>query len=474
MKKYLLYCAAAAALGGFLFGFDSGVISGCEQAIQDEFHLSGFWHGLVVAGALIGTLIGVFCAMVPADRFGRRPTLKLMAALFGISAVGCAFTVQGAAGPHMLGWMRFIGGLAIGGVSVVVPLYIVEMSPPAARGRLVAMNQLNIESGIFVSYISNFFVARWMLAEGGAFRSLCTKLAETFATGAMTVEMVEWRVMLGAEILPIIVFIVLLCFIPESPRWLVRAGRSDEARDVLEKIGFPEVARTLRDIQESLAATISGKAERLFQWKFRKPILLAFLVAFFSQVSGVNAINYYAPRIFGLVFGEGSQMVSLMGTMGVGLMHVVFCLAAFAVIDRFGRRVLIVWGSAAMTAMLALTGWELYLAKSGACHPTLAVIGILGFTAAFAISSGAVIWVYISEVFPNSVRAKGQALGSFTHWFWCMVVSWTFPIVADRAGFWAFAFFALCMAAQLAWGLFWMPETKGGTIEDIEKRLGIE
>ena len=158
----------------------------------------------------------------------------------------------------------------------------------------------------------------------------------------------------------------------------------------------------------------------------------------------------------------------------VGLMHVVFCLAAFAIIDRFGRRVLIVWGSAVMTAMLALTGWELYLAKSGACHPALAVVGILGFTAAFAISSGAVIWVYISEVFPNSVRAKGQALGSFTHWFWCMIVSWTFPIVADKAGFWAFVFFAAMMLAQLAWGLFWMPETKGGTIEDIEKRLGID
>ena len=473
MKKFLLFSVASAALGGFLFGFDSGVISGCEQAIQAEFGLSSFWHGLVVAGALIGTVIGVFCASVPADRFGRRPTLMLMAWLFAVSAIGCAFTVTNPVlGPHMLGWMRFLGGLAIGGVSVVVPLYIVEMSPSAVRGRLVAMNQLNIESGLFVSYVSNFFVARWMMTPDGAFRSFCTWLAKNLSSGGMSVEMVEWRVMLGMELVPIALFLILLCLIPESPRWLVRVGRSDEARDVLERIGFPEVERTLREIQDSLSATARGCADRLFQRRYLKPILLAFLVAFFSQVSGVNAINYYGPRIFNMVFGADSQIASLMGTMGVGLMHVVFCIAAFFIIDRFGRRVLIIGGSAAMALLLLLTGYELSLGAE-ACNPTLAIIGILGFSAAFAISSGAVIWVYISEVFPNSVRAKGQALGSFTHWFMCMVVSWSFVAVAERAGHWAFYFFAATMLAQLVWGIFWMPETKGGTIEDIEKRLGI-
>ena len=473
MKKYLLYCAAVAALGGFLFGFDSGVISGCEQAIQNEFSLAPFWHGLVVAGALIGTVIGVFCASGPADRFGRRPTLMMMATLFLVSALGCAFTVTNKSiGPHMLGWMRFIGGLAIGGVSVVVPLYIVELAPGKVRGRLVAMNQLNIESGLFVSYVSNFFVAHWMVGNGW-FKALCTKIAGLCASGTMTTEMVEWRVMLGVECIPVILFFALLFSIPESPRWLVRAGREDDARRVLEKIGFPDIEQTLADIVASLAEAANGAKVRLFQKRFTKPIILAFLVAFFSQVSGVNAINYYGPRIFDMVFGADSQMASLMGTMGVGLMHVVFCLAAFAIIDRFGRRVLIIGGSAVMAAMLALTGYELYLGPEK-CNAILAVIGILGFTAAFAISSGAVIWVYISEVFPNSVRAKGQALGSFTHWFFCMLVSWSFVAVAEKAGHWAFVFFAAMMLAQLAWGLFWMPETKGGTIEDIEKRLGID
>ena len=481
-RKYLFYCAASVALGGLLFGFDSGVISGCEQAIQAEFHLSPFWHGLVVAGALLGTVLGVFCASWPSDRWGRRPTLVLMATLFLVSAVGCAFTVRDpAVGPHMLGWMRFIGGLAIGGVSVVVPLYLVEIAPPDVRGRLVAMNQLNIESGLFVSYVSNFFVARWMMS-GGFFRDLCTRLADVFASGPMSVESVEWRVMLGMECIPVVLFAVLLATIPESPRYLVRAGRLEEARSVLERIGFPEVEKTLGEIRESLAALLHSNTQTLkhsnnadaalFQRKFRKPILLAFLVAFFSQVSGVNAINYYGPRIFDMVFGAGSQTASLMGTMGVGLMHVVFCVAAFFIIDRFGRRVLIIGGSAVMAAMLLLTGYELSLGPK-ACSPTLAVIGILGFTAAFAISSGAVIWVYISEVFPNSVRAKGQALGSFTHWFMCMVVSWSFVAVAEKAGHWAFYFFAACMLAQLAWGVFGMPETKGGTIEDIERRLGL-
>ena len=473
MKKFLVYCCAVAALGGFLFGFDSGVISGCEQAIQNEFHLSPFWHGLVVAGALIGTVLGVFCASWPSDRWGRRPTLVLMAALFLVSAVGCAFTVTNpSVGPHMLGWMRFIGGLAIGGVSVVVPLYLVEIAPPDVRGRLVAMNQLNIESGLFISYVSNFLVARWMMS-GGWFKSLCTGLADAFASGSMPLESVEWRVMLGMECLPVVLFAVLLFTIPESPRYLVRAGRTEEARGVLERIGFPEVERTLAEIRVSLAEAVSGARVRLFQRRFRKPIVLAFLAAFFSQVSGVNAINYYGPRIFDMVFGPGSQTASLMGTMGVGLMHVVFCVAAFFIIDRFGRRVLIIGGSAVMAAMLLLTGYELSLGAER-CSPALAVIGILGFTAAFAISSGAVLWVYVSEVFPNAVRAKGQALGSFTHWFMCMLVSWSFVAVAEKAGHWAFYFFAACMLAQLAWGLFWMPETKGGTIEDIESRLGMK
>ena len=476
MKYSLLYIVIVAALGGFLFGFDSGVISGCEKAIQAEFGLSAFWHGFVVSVALIGTVIGVFGAGAPSDRWGRRPTLWLMGVLFLVSAAGCAFTpTSKALGPHLLGWFRFIGGLAIGGVSVVVPLYIVEISPGRLRGRLVATNQLNIVFGILISYVSNYFVARWMAVEGGWFCSLCTWLADIFASSPMTVEMVKWRVMLGMECLPILLFMALLTTIPESPRWLVRVGRRKEAEAVLARIGFAEEGKTtaqvVGEIEASLAGVSADAAPALFQRKYFKPILLAFFIAFFNQVSGINAINYYAPRIFDMIFGKGSEMASLLGTMGVGTVNLIFTLLAFFVIDKFGRKAMIIGGSALMILMHALVAWQLSQPQPNAA---IAVAGVLGFIAFFACSSGAVIWVYISEVFPNAVRAKGQALGCFTHWFMCTLISWAFPAVAERAGTWAFAFFACMMAVQLVWAVFFMPETKGGTIEDIEKRLGIQ
>lgn len=450
MNKSLFYIVVVAALGGFLFGFDSGVISGCEKAIQSEFSLSAFWHGLIVSGALIGTVIGVFTAGAPSDKWGRKPTLWLMAVLFLVSAVGCAFTPHSPVfGPHLLGWFRFIGGLAIGGVSVVVPLYIVEVSPGRYRGRLVAMNQLNIVFGILVSYISNYLVARFM-------PNADPKLV--------------WRVMLGMECVPIALFMALLATIPESPRWLVRANRADAARGVLERIGYPEIEKTLAEIAESLRAAANGVKVALFQRRYAKPIVLAFLIAFFNQVSGINAINYYAPRIFQLIFGEGSELAALAGTIGVGVVNLTFTILAFFFIDRFGRRALIICGASLMIVMHALVAWQLSLPHPNAA---IAMAGILGFIAFFAVSSGAVIWVYISEVFPNVVRAKGQALGCFTHWFMCTVISWAFPVVAESAGTWAFAFFALMMAVQLVWAVFFMPETKGGTIEDIEARLGI-
>ena len=450
MNKYLLYVSVAASIGGFLFGFDSGVISGAEKAIQSEFGLSAFWHGLVVSVALVGTLFGVFAAGRPSDRFGRRPTLWAMAVLFLVSAVGCAFTPTDATiGPHALGWFRFIGGLAIGGVSVVVPLYIVEIAPGKWRGLLVGLNQFNIVLGILASYVTNYLVARYMPGFD---------------------PRVVWRVMLGVECLPILVFMALLATIPESPRWLVRVGRAGDAAIVLARVGCDRVAETVEEIKESLLAAANGADVPLFQRRFLKPILLAFFIAFFNQVSGINAINYYAPRIFEMIFGDGSSLAALAGTMGMGLVNLVFTALAFAVIDKVGRRALIMVGAAAMVAMHSLVAWQLSLPSPRAA---IAVTGIFGFIAAFAMSSGACLWVYISEVFPNTVRAKGQALGCFTHWFLCTIISWTFPIAAERAGSCTFAFFAVMMVCQLVWALFFMPETKGGTIEDIENRLGI-
>ena len=450
MNRNLLYISIVAAIGGFLFGFDSGVISGAEKAIQNEFALSSFWHGLIVSGALVGTLIGVFAAGAPSDRWGRKKSLYLMGILFLVSALGCALTpCDKTLGPHLLGWSRFIGGLAIGGVSVVVPLYIVEIAPGRWRGLLVGLNQLNIVFGILASYITNYLVAKYMPGFDPA---------------------IVWRVMLGVECLPIVVFMSLLLTIPESPRYLVRVGRLADASRVLAHVGAEKVSETVEEIKSSLADAAGGADVPLFQRRFLKPIMLAFFIAFFNQTSGINAINYYAPRIFEMIFGEGSSLAALAGTMGLGLVNLVFTAMAFMIIDKVGRRVLIMAGSAAMVAMHALVAWQLSLAQPVAA---IALVGIFGFIAFFAMSSGACLWVFISEVFPNSVRAKGQALGCFTHWLLCTLISWVFPMAAEKAGSWTFAFFGAMMAAQLVWAIFFMPETKGGTTEDVEKRLGI-
>ncbi len=448
----LFYSVLAAALGGFLFGFDSGVISGCEQAIGEEFALPTFWLGFVVSVALIGTVVGVFGAGAPSDRFGRKPTMFAMGLMFLVSALGCAFTPSNATfGPWFLGIMRFIGGLAIGGVSVVVPLYIVEVAPGHLRGRLVATNQLNIVFGILISYVSNYFVKKYVHAD------------------ATTV----WRMMLGIMAVPTVVFMGLLFTIPESPRWLVRVGRKDDAQRALERVGYSDTASIIVEIERSIAESSSqGTSVALFQRRYLKPIMLAFLIAFFNQVSGINAINYYAPRIFTMVFGEGQQLASLAGTIGVGTVNLIFTVLALFIIDKFGRKAMIIGGASLMILMHSLVAWQLSLGAS--CNKYLAVAGILGFIAFFACSSGAVIWVYISEVFPNVVRAKGQAFGCFTHWFMCTLISWFFPVVAEKAGTYAFGFFAFMMVIQLIWAILFMPETKGGTTEDIEKRLGIK
>ena len=409
MKKPSLYwITCAVSLGGLLFGFDAGVISGCEEAIQNEFALSAFWHGLVVAGALVGTVFGALAAGRMCDGLGRKPTLVWMGLLFLVSAVGCALTPGGEMiGPPVLGIMRFVGGIAIGGVSVAVPMYIAEIAPPEKRGRLVLVNQFCIVFGIVVSYVSNYCVARWLTVSSA----------------------VVWRTMLGAECLPILLYLAALVRVPESPH------------------------------QAKVEATAP-----LFVRRNLKPILLCFTVAFFSQLSGVNAVNFYSPRIFRMIFGEGSELVSLAGTIGVGIVNLVFTVAAFFLIDRFGRKPLLVSGCASMAAMHGLIAWQISLGD--ACTPWLAVLGIYGFIAAVAFSASAVIWVFISEIFPPDVRAKGQSFGGSVHWIMCMLVSWLFPVAVEHTGTYAFAFFAAMMLIEMVWALLFMPETKGRSIEN--------
>lgn len=403
--KALYFITSAVSLGGLLFGFDTGVISGCEEAIQREFSLAPVWHGLVVAGALFGTVFGALATGRMCDRIGRKSTLMWMGALFFVSAAGCALTPSGLAGPHVLGWMRFIGGIAIGGVSVAVPMYIAEIAPAHLRGRLVLVNQFCIVLGIVVSYVSNYCVARYLPCSSA----------------------VVWRSMLGVECIPALMYIAALVFVPESPH------------------------------QSRVKASAP-----LFVRRNLRPIVLCFTVAFFSQLSGVNAVNYYAPRIFKMIFGDGSALVSLAGTIGVGVVNLVFTVAAFFLIDRFGRRPLLISGCAAMAAMHGIVAWQVSLGD--ACTPWLAMAGVYGFIAAVAFSASAVIWVFISEIFPPDVRAKGQSFGGMVHWVMCMLVSWFFPVAVARTGTYAFAFFAAMMLLEMVWAVVYMPETKGQSI----------
>jgi len=401
--RAVIHGSVVAALGGLLFGFDTAVISGTTEALKIRFRLDSFWLGFTVAIALIGTVVGSFAVGKPADIVGRKKILLLLAALYFVSAVGCAISTTWT----MLLAARLVGGLAIGGASVVAPMYIAEISPSRWRGRLVAISQLNIVIGILLSYLSNYIVAQYIPID------------------------LAWRWMLGIVAIPSAIFFVLIFKIVESPRWLVRAGRLEEARSVLTQLEEPEVEKELRDIQQSMKSLPDQSGEALFQTRYRKPILLAIAIALFNQLSGINAVMYYAPKIFQMAgAAQGSAMLQ---SIVIGSVLLVFTVAAMFFIDRFGRRVLIMIGSVGMVACLTLVA-RAFSTGNGLGGGAIILAGLIGYIACFAFSSGAVIWVFISEIFPNAVRAKGQALGSFTHWFMAAVVSWTFPVVADISG----------------------------------------
>jgi len=437
----LLKSAGVAALGSLLFGFDTAVISGTTDALRLRFGLSEGELGFTVASALIGTILGSVASGGPAERYGRRPALRILAALYLVSALGCAFAWD---------WLslvafRFVGGLAIGGSSVVAPLYIAEISPAAVRGRLVALSQLNVVTGILVAYLSNYFIAA---AVGGP-------------------ESAAWRFMLGLPALPALAFGLLLLGIPESPRWLVKRLRREEAEAVLGRLGAEDPQALVSEIAESLHEETVAADETFFRAKYRRPILLALMVATFNQLSGINALIYYTADIFAMA-GAG-RTSALLQSVIVGFTNLVFTLVAMTVIDRYGRRRLLLIGALGLTVCLAATAWGFAHRQGG-----VVLASLIGYIAFFAFSQGSVIWVYLSEIFPNRVRARGQALGSFTHWVWAAVVGWTFPMVAAVSGATAFAFFAAMMLLQFFLVLAYLPETKGVSLEQIQRKLGIE
>ena len=412
--RRLFYWSLTSALAGFLFGFDTVVISGAEQTIQHLWNLSAGVHGIAMGAALYGTVLGSLAGSWPADRFGRRPTLLAIGVLFLVSAIGSAL----ASNVTFFIAARFVGGLGIGVSTVAAPMYISEIAPPERRGRLAALFQFNIVLGIVIAFASNAIVARIVAGPDA------------------------WRWMLGVAAAPSLVYSLMCLGLPESPRWL-------------------------RMRAEGVMTDRSATGEGFWTWRLRVPIALAFLVAFFNQLSGINAILYFAPRIFALT-GLGEQ-AALLQSIGIGVTNLLFTFVGLWLIDRLGRRTLLLIGSIGYILSLGACAWAFYTH-----HESIVPACIFAFIAAHAVGQGTVIWVLISEIFPNRYRAVGQSLGSATHWVFAALLTTVFPLMvsAFHPGT-IFLFFCGIMALQLVWVLTMVPETKGVPLEEIQRRLGL-
>ncbi|MGB3065552.1 sugar porter family MFS transporter [Sphingobacterium thalpophilum] len=444
LLKNASHIALVAALGGFLFGFEVSVISGAEQTIQQLWKLDSFWLGFTVASSLIGTVLGSIAVGRPAQAYGRKPVLFMIAILYLVSALGCAIASS---------WMffvlfRFLGGVAVGASSVVGPMYISEIAPAHNRGRLAGMFQLNIVGGILVAYLTNYLLAGY----GGND---------------------AWRYMLAVMAVPALLFFLLLFLIPESPRWLIGKGLVKQGHDVLERLGQLAVLQEISSVAEDTKE--SGRKENLFNGKYNKPVFYAVLLAMFNQLSGINAILYYAPRVFAMAGFDKAD--AFQQSVFIGLANFVCTILAMGVIDRMGRKKLLLLGAAGMTLFLILTASAFGSMNDAGSQNPFILIYIVGFIAFFAFSQGAVIWVFISEIFPNAVRAQGSALGSFTHWIMAAVISWLFPIIVESdplGGFYSFVFYGIMMLLSFLFIWRVMPETKGKSLEQIEAELGIK
>ncbi|WP_454887419.1 sugar porter family MFS transporter [Sphingomonas oryzagri] len=435
----LLACIVTAALAGLLFGFDTAVISGTTDALTKQYRLDPTWLGITVSSALWGTLVGALFAGLPGDRFGSRDTLRVLAIFYVVAGLGCAFAWSWGS----LMAFRVLAGLAVGGSSVLAPVYISEIAPPSRRGGLVAAFQFNVIFGILLAYVSNAIIA-------------------SLGLGAD-----EWRWKFGVAAAPALLFMLLLLRIPNSPRWLVGRGRDGEAKASLSRIGMkPEQADA--EIAEFRCSFSEQKRTETLSWsRHRKPILLAMMVAAFNQLSGINALLYYLNDIFA---ASGGRLSPDLQAIIIGVVNAVFTGVGMALIDRLGRKTLLLIGSAGMALCLAIAG----AAMGGMLPKPVVLYALIGFIAFFAPSTGAVIWVYISEVFPTPVRGRGSAVGASTHWGLNAVIAAIFPTVAALSASLPFWFFAVMMVLQFVIVLAYFPETKGVPLEEMEKQLGVE
>jgi MFS transporter, SP family, arabinose:H+ symporter len=440
LNSYLLKCAIVGALGGLLFGFDTAVIAGTTYNLTQEYGLTPATLGLTVSIALWGTVVGSMAAGIVGQHLGGRETLRILAILYLVSGLACAFACNW---PALIA-ARFTGGIAIGGSSVLGPVYIAEVSPATQRGRLVGLFQINIVIGILLAYFSNYCIAQLGLG------------AE------------EWRWQLGIAAVPAFLFLLLLFGIPRSPRWLATKGRLDEAISVLQMTGSRNPKGELNEIVRSINLERSQASEPLFCSKYRYPIFLGVTIGMFNQLSGINAILYYLNDIFSSA--GFSKISGNLQAVAVGSMNLIATLFAMTVIDKLGRKTLLLIGSVGTAASLAGVSAIFFTNR----RQDLLLWLLLAYIGFFAISQGAVIWVYISEVFPTRVRAKGQSLGSSAHWIMNALISGTFPLMATSSGAYPFVFFAFMMVLQFFVVLYLYPETKQVTLEQLQHHLGIE
>lgn len=464
--------AIVASLGGLLFGFDTAVISGAEEKLKALYALSSFGEGMIVAIATIGTILGAIVAGRLADHFGRKPVLFWIGILFGVGALATALAptpdlVAGAGGAMTASSsmpitffmvFRFLGGVGVGMSSVVAPIYTAEIAPARVRGRLVGLVQFNIVFGILLAYASN---------------AIIREIAH---------EDVAWRWMLGVMAVPAVFFLLFLMAVPETPRWLFAHRREDEARAISARLtnSAEESEEQMKEIADQLAEDRAAGHVPFFTRRYRKVILMAFCIAMFNQLSGINAILYYAPKVMKLAGGEAifGAAFPYIASVVVGLMNLIATMAALTVIDKLGRRQLMIVGSVGYLVSLGFLAGMMFAYEAGAVTGSAAVwlvlIGLLGFIASHAFGQGSVIWVFISEIFPNRVRARGQSLGSLTHWTFAFITTYAFPVLTDKlGGGFAFGIFFLCMVGQLFWVLKVMPETKGIPLEAMEEKLGL-
>jgi sugar porter (SP) family MFS transporter len=427
-----------AALGGSLLGFDTAVIAGSTQGLTQVFSLSPAELGFTVSAALWGTVLGAMAAGSMGRVLGGRTSLLILASCYLISALGCALSTSWT-------WLlifRFVGGLGMGGSSVIAPVYIAEIAPAAWRGRLVGAFQINIIGGILLAYLSNYVIGLFVLGD------------------------LEWRWQLGIAAAPAALFLVMLLGIPQSPRWLVAQKRLEEAEQVLRKLGSEKPGLELASIRASLESDASPSSDRLFQWRYRRPIMLALVLATFNQLIGINAVLYYLNDIFAMAgFDRTSQNAQ---AVAVGATMLISTLIALSLIDKFGRRTLLLVGSVGLAICLAAIATIFHFKQ----HQQLLLVFLVGYVAFFAFSQGAVIWVYLSEIFPDRVRAHGQSLGSSTHWVMNAIVSAAFPVIATQSQSGPFFMFLVVVILQFIVVLRFFPETSGVRLEDIQRQLG--